>query len=102
MDMNGICGMGLSPTLTAGEDKDHSQESLSLEEDTVNNFGALETARMRKGWLSSKPLNSRRLPKPQFWVFLTIEDVLINAPSQAASRSQTSSIGGEMKIIVQG
>ena len=37
METTGICDMGLSPTLMAGQDEDNSQESLSLEADIVKN-----------------------------------------------------------------
>ena len=36
METTGSCDMGLSPTLMAGQDKDDSQESLSLEAEIVN------------------------------------------------------------------
>ena len=38
IETTGICDMGLSPTLMAGQDEDNSQESLILEAEIVNNF----------------------------------------------------------------
>ena len=94
IETTGICDMGLSTTLTSGQDKDDYQESLSIEVDIMNNCSEPFGVEDEDGVAVVEAIEVAEVAKTAILGVSGDEDVLINAPSQAATGSHTSSSGG--------
>ena len=81
MGTTGLCDMGLSPTLMAGQDEDNSQESLSLEAEIVNNCLSPFDGKDKEGMAVVEAAEVAEVAKTAILGASGDEDVLINAPS---------------------
>ena len=93
METTRLCNVVLLPTLTAGQDKEDSQESLIIEEDIVNYFPGPCNSNYKEGMSFVEAVEVAEVAKTIILVVSGNEDVLINAPLQASDSSQTSSSG---------
>ena len=93
METTGLCNMGLSPTLMAIQDKDDSQDLLSIESEIVNDCLGPCNGKDKEGMTVVEAVEVAEVAKTIILVVSGNEDVLINAPLQASDSSQTSSSG---------
>ena len=94
METTRLCDLGLSLTLTAGQENDDSQYSLSLEVEIVNDCLSLCNQENVEEMAVVEALDFAEVAKTAILGVSGDEDVLINELLQAADGSQTSSIFG--------
>ena len=73
METTRLCGMGLSATLTAGQDKDYYHESFSLEADIINNCLGLCKGKDKDGMSVVEIIEVAEVAETTIWVFLAMK-----------------------------